>query len=221
MPLCIVVGAGPGMGAAIAGRFGREGFDLALIARDGARLEALAADLARSGIAASAHAVDICDKNALGRAFEAIAQAKGPAHVLVYNAARWHERPAMDLDPEDFAWDLSLCVTGALISTQCVYPAMRDAGSGTILFTGGGLALNPQYGRGVASLTAGKSALRGLTFAMAGELAEAGIHVATVTIAGTVDPTSPTLAPDRIAEHYWMLHRQERDRWSTEVVVSG
>jgi NAD(P)-dependent dehydrogenase (short-subunit alcohol dehydrogenase family) len=156
----------------------------------------------------------------VNRAFEDIRAAHGDADVLVYNGARWHERPAMELDPADFTWDLALCATGALVCAQAVYPAMAAAGRGTMLLTGGGLALNPQFGAGVASLTAGKSALRGLAYALAGELAPSGVHVATVTVAGTIQPGSP-FDPDLIAERYWALHAEPRGSWSTEVAFTG
>lgn len=221
MPLCIVAAAGPGMGAAVARRFASEGFDIGLIARDRDRLSEIARGLESSGRRVTTHSADMCALDTVAAAFVEINDLHGPAEVLVYNGARWHERPVMTLDPMDFTWDLSLCATGALVCAQQVYPAMKASGHGTILFTGGGLALYPEYGAGVASLTAGKSALRGLTFAMAAEVAPDGIHVATVTIAGTVDPASPTLSPDLIAEAYWDLHLEPKGQWTTERVIQG
>lgn len=220
MPLCIVAAAGHGLGIAIARRFTREGFAVALIARDRGKLDALAAPLVAEGAEVSTQAADMCTPAEVATAFAEIAARHGSADVLVYNGARWHEGPAMELDPADFNSDLALCATGALVCAQHVYPAMRDRGAGTMLFTGGGLALQPEYGAGIASLTAGKSALRGLTFALAGELAPQGIHVATVTVAGTVAPGTP-FAPDAIADAYWALHTQSRDSWSIETVFTG
>jgi NAD(P)-dependent dehydrogenase (short-subunit alcohol dehydrogenase family) len=78
---------------------------------------------------------------------------------------------------------------------------MAHDGRGTILFTGGGLALCPEYGAGVSSLAAGKSALRGFTYALAKEVAP---EAATVTIAGTVKPGT-SFDPYQIAEVYWAL----------------
>lgn len=221
MPLCIVAAAGPGMGAAIARRFAFEGFDIALIARDRHRLGEIAQGLESTGRRVTTHAADLCALDTVAAAFAEIRDQHGEAEVLVYNGARWHERPVMTLDPMDFTSDLSLCATGALVCAQHVYRTMKAAGRGSILFTGGGLALYPEYGAGVASLTAGKSALRGLTFAVAAEVASEGIHVATVTIAGTVDPASEKLAPDVIANAYWDLHIEPPGQWTTERVVRG
>lgn len=220
MPLCIVAAAGPGLGIAVAKRFAREGFAIALIARDRAKLDALAEPLLAEAANVTTHSADMCALEAVASAFAEIADLHGPTDVLVYNGARWHDRPAMELDPMEFTWDLSLCATGALACAQQVYPGMKERRRGTILFTGGGLALYPEYGVGTASLTAGKSALRGLTYALAGELAPQGIHVATVTVAGTIAQGTP-LAPDRIADAYWALHVQPKADWSTETILKG
>lgn len=219
-PVAIVAAVGPGMGMAIARRFAREGFAIGLIARDAVRLAEHAAELANLGTAVEMATADLCDLSSLKAAFDQIHVTLGPAAVLVYNGARWHQQPVMSLDPMTFNWDVALSATGALASAQLVYPGMKAAGRGTILFTGGGLALRPEYGVGVASLTAGKSALRGLTYAMAGELEPDGIHVATVTIAGTVAPGT-AFDPDRIADSYWALHRQGQDEWAVEIVYDG
>jgi NAD(P)-dependent dehydrogenase (short-subunit alcohol dehydrogenase family) len=219
-PIAIIAAAGPGMGTAIARRFAREGYAMGLIARDAARLKDHAAELAPLGVPVATASGDLCDLASLKAAFDSLHGTLGPASVLVYNGARWHEQAAMTLDPMVFNWDVALSATGALASAQHVYPLMKAAGAGTILFTGGGLALHPEYGAGVASLTAGKSALRGLTYALAKELAPEGIHVATVTIAGTVAPGTP-FDPDRIADHYWRLHAQAPADWQVEVVFDG
>ncbi|WP_426130892.1 hypothetical protein [Pararhizobium sp. PWRC1-1] len=72
---------------------------------------------------------------------------------------------------------------------------------------------------GVASHRAGKSALRGLTFAMA-ELVADGIHVAMVTVAGSVAPGT-AFDPDHIARHYLDLHQQAAGAWETERHFDG
>jgi NAD(P)-dependent dehydrogenase (short-subunit alcohol dehydrogenase family) len=220
-PICVVAGAGPGMGLAIAECFARQGFDIALMARDETRLECVAREMAQShGVRVHAIALDLADVDAISTAFDRVRSELRDPSVLVYNAARWHEVPAMSLTPDTFARDLGLSVGGALACAQQVFPAMQAAGEGSLLFTGGGLALYPQYGKGVASLTAGKSALRGLVYAMAAEVADVGVHVATVTIAGTVQAGS-AFDPALIAQHYWALHRQARADWQVERVFDG
>lgn len=218
--LCIIAAAGPGMGLAIARRFAREGYDLALIARDPEALAGLEREVAKESVTVRGYALDLCDLEALTSTFARIRAEQGAAEVLIYNGGAWHEAPAMQLDLALFSHDLMLCVTGALACAQQVYPDMKAAGRGTILFTGGGLALYPEYGAGVSSLTAGKSGLRGFTYALAKELEPEGIHVATVTIAGTIK-AGTAFDPDRIADQYWALHAQRCEGWSVETVFDG
>jgi len=108
---------------------------------------------------------------------------------------------------------------GVLVYTQAVWPAMRAAGRGTVIWTGGGLALAPQDGTAVPALTAGKSALRGLALAAAPELPAGGVRLATVTIAGMVAPGGP-FDPDRIAGAFWAAHAAA-DGAPVETVFSG
>ncbi len=206
--LCVVAGAGPGMGYAIAKRFAGEGYDIVLLARNGAALQAAADSLraiSPAGVAFKGISVDLTDADDIARVFETIRTTMGEPNVLVYNAARWHETPTMEIDPKTFTADLALSVTGGLACAQQVYPAMQARGTGSMLFTGGGLALYPQFGVRVASLAAGKSGLRALVIALQAELESQGIRVGTVTIAGTVAAGTP-FDPDQIAKAFWELH---------------
>jgi len=208
------------MGMAIARRFAREGFALGLIARRADTLEMAAGRLRSDGARVAVAAADLSDPGQAVGVIARLTEALGAASVLAYNAAVWNQVPAMAIPPGDFRRDLDLCVTGALACAQAVYPAMRAVGRGSMLFTGGGLALKPEFGAGVASLTAGKSALRGFVHALAGELTPEGIHVATVTIAGTVAPGT-AFDPDRIAERFWLLHAEPPTAWRVEEVYAG
>lgn len=215
-PVAVVAGAGPGIGLAVARRFAREGFAVGLIARSAGPLREAAARLGR------AHAVpaDLAEPGAVEAAIGEISAALGAPRVLVYNAAGVTPGPAMALPVAGFARDLALSVTGAFAAARAVHPEMRAAGAGTMLFTGGGLALAPSGGAGVASLTAGKSALRGLVHALAAELAPEGIHVGTVTVSGRVAPGT-AFDPDLIAERFWSLHAEPAGAWTVESVFDG
>ena len=215
-PLVIIAGAGPGIGAAVARAFSTEGYAVALLARRREALEVLAAGLPDATI----WPVDLSDHTAVTSVIVSIIAQHGAPAVLHYNAAGWHEADPLTLDPAVFTSDLSLCATGALAAVQAVVPAMQSKGAGTLLFTGGGLALYPEYGGDVVSLTAGKAAMRAMVLALAPKLAALGIHAATVTVAGTVAPATP-LDPDIIAATFMALHKQARDEWEFEVVFDG
>jgi len=216
--VCAVVGAGPGMGMAIARRFGREGMAVGLIARRPATLEAGVASLSGNGIAARGFPADAEEWSSLEGALDAVATTLGAPTVLVYNAAVVDRGYPSQVRPEDLAGTLDVNVVAALVATRAVLPAMRAGGRGTLLYTGGGLSLRPAPV--FATLAVGKAALRALALTLAQELEPEGIHAATVTIAGLVQPGTP-FDPDTIAEEYWRLHTQPRGAWEAEVVYRG
>jgi short-subunit dehydrogenase len=214
--VCAVVGVGPGIGLAVARRFAREGFAAGLVARRADALAGYASAVQALGVRACAVGADVDDAPALRAALARIADALGPPSVLVYNASSSRRGEPTVLALDDLLADLRVCVGGALVAAQAVVAAMRERGRGTILLTGGGLALRPRAA--VASLSVGKAALRNLTFSLAQELGSAGIHVATVTVDGYVR-AGTAFDADAVAEAYWRLHVQPPEAWETEVVL--
>lgn len=203
--VCIVVGVGPGIGLATAKRFAREGFAVAMLARRADALKNYVEEVTRSGGVAKAYACDLVDPIAAFAAVENAIAELGVPSVLVYNAAFWRESHPMDLSPQVFADDLNVSVVSALASVQAVYRPMKVAGGGTILFTGGGLALKPETGVAVPSLTAGKSALRGLAYALNPTLAEDHIKVAILTVKGMIK-FDTDLNANIVAERFWSMY---------------
>ena len=206
-PLCTIVGMGRGISYSIARRFAEEGFAIGMVSRDEAGLHEFESEIPGSrGIVA-----DAGEEHSLRAALRQLA----PAAVLVYNASSGHAAFATELTAEDAIADFRVNVLGAIAAVQETVPAMREAGKGTILITGGGLALQPMAS--LASLALGKAALRNLAFSLADELEPAGIHVATVTVCGFVEPGT-RFAPEKIAEEYWRLHVQPQGQFEREVV---
>lgn len=214
-PVCLVVGAGPGIGQAVAVAFAREGYDIALASRNVARLRPLQAAVAKTGRRAPAYAVDAADEAALRGLVGTVRQDLGDPEVLVYNAASVGTAKPTALDTAQLARDFHVNVTGALICAQEVAGAMKARGRGTILFTGGGFAYEPAAN--YASLSIGKAALRNLTFSLAQELGAGGIHVATVTVYGFMQEGTH-FDPARIADAYVQLHRQAPGHFQTEFI---
>ncbi len=218
--VCILAGVGPGLGRALARRFARGGFEVAMLARDAARLDGFAREIGEAGGAAHGYPCDLTDETALRDTLRRIAADLGPASLLIYNASVWNPTPAMAFEPADFQRDLFLDVTGALVASQEVVPAMQAAGGGTLLFTGGGLALQPSMGTPVPSLTAGKAALRAFVHALAGELRPTGVRVGTVTVAGTIAPGT-AFDPDRIADGFWAFYTRPAAEAPVELKFLG
>ena len=201
-PLIVIVGAGPGVSAGIARKFGSNGFEVILLARKQESLDLQVSELQKKGI--DAHGI-LADASVSASIIAAISQVKsdyGMPEVLIYNVGSNTINNPSVLNRNDLINDFNVNVAGALVSSQQVIPGMMERKKGTILFTGGMLALNPVASRASASIS--KAGLRNLTFTMADELSPYGIHVATVTIGGVVKPGT-FFDPDLIAESYWEL----------------
>lgn len=221
-PVCVVVGVGPGNGAAIARRFAREGYAVALLARGAELIETLAAELDGS----RPYRCDVTDPASVATAMAAIRRDLGDAEVLVYNAGSGTWGDVFDITDEDFerAWRVN--AAGALSVSRAVLPAMRAAGRGAIIFIGATASL--RGGARSAAFAPAKAAQRSLAQSMARRLWPERIHVALVVVDGVVDlprtrarmPDKPDgffLEPDAVAATVFGLVRQAPSAWSFEV----
>jgi NAD(P)-dependent dehydrogenase (short-subunit alcohol dehydrogenase family) len=215
----IVVGVGPGLGAALVRRFAAGGYAVAALARDAGRLDGLAAETAAAGQTVRGFPADVADFDSLRAGIAAAIAAFGPPRVLIYNVSEWIPAEGPELDPERLDHELRICATSALVATQAALPAMRAAG-GTVLWTGGGTALRPQASRASPALAAGKSAMRGLALASAAAFHDLGIHFATITVNGAIKSGTP-YAPEAIAERFWQAHLAPRPDWTGEILFDG
>jgi short-subunit dehydrogenase len=213
-----LVGMGPGVSAAVARRFAREGYAIGAVARNAEKLEQQLSELRASGFKAVGASADAGDIGSLRAALGQLQDELGEASVLVYNAAGVTYQPLAAVSAERFAADLAVSVVGAFIAAQHVLPAMRARGAGTVLLTGGGFAFEPMPM--MASLSVGKAAIRNLAFSLHADLKDSGVHAATVTICGTVAPGTPFDA-ERIAEAYWQLHVQPAGAFDRELQFRG
>lgn len=216
LPFAVILGAGPGIGLTVAARFAREGFRVAVVSRPQDPLATFQAELEAAGAPALVLAADLADPERLAAAMAAIQAWGGAPTVLIYNASAGTPGPGADLTPADLARDLQINVGAPLAAVRWALPGMRAAGRGTLLFTGGGLALQPKPG--MASACLGKAALRSLALSLGLELAPEGIHAGTVTVRGFVQPGTPLDAP-AVAEVFWAFHGQAREAWTCEMCV--
>jgi short-subunit dehydrogenase len=214
----IVVGAGPRIGRAVAERFGREGFRLALVARRGDRLRRVTTALGRVGVNAVFAEADAGDPKDLRATLEDLIAQHGDPQVLVYNAAAGPAGRPSTLDLNTLNDALSVNLGGLLTSAHTVLPAMREHGRGTIIATGAGVALDPRPEETATAV--GKAAARALLLALAKEVESDGVHVAVVTVMGNVAPGT-AFNPGSIAEAFWTVHTEASGAWRTEVLFSG
>lgn len=213
--LVVIVGAGPGLGLAVARRFAREGAAVALVARNAQRLAGMVEELRDTGSSsAAAFVADAGDPAQLRSALGSVRAALGEPTVLVHHLSVPVPGTPTTMAYEEFRAGLDGGVGALLVAAQELVPAMRRARRGTVLVTGGGLAFTPSAG--FAGLAVQKAGVRSLALSLAQELAPAGIHVATVTVRGLISPGG-YYDPERIAEVYWELHAEDRAGWRAEV----
>lgn len=210
MPTVAIVGAGPGMGLAIARTFGGQGFEVALISRSQHKLDALAAQLYEEGIAAKGFTADVLDPASLESALGQASAHFGGIDVLEYSpadGANTRLASPSGATREDVLEQLDAQLFGAMAATAAVLPAMRAAGSGTLLFTTGGGSVDPNPMLG--NVNAAAAALRNWAINLNKELAETGVHAAHVAICvwiGSGPAGAPTATAEEIAPVYWDLH---------------
>ncbi|GGO95519.1 SDR family NAD(P)-dependent oxidoreductase [Stakelama pacifica] len=223
-PVAVVVGAGPGNGGALAERFSKGGYQVALLARSNEKLEAMASQIAHS----EAVACDVTDAASISRAFAHIRENMGLVEALLYNAGSGVFATVQRLSPDDFEASWRINAMGLLLCAQQVIPAMTDKGSGSIIITGATASLRGS--QKTAAFAPAKAAERALAQSMAKSLWPLGIHVGLLIVDGVVDqpavrsimrdkPDDFFVSPDGLADTAWSLHRQVRQAWSFEVEV--
>ncbi len=220
MTTIAIVGAGQGLGAAVARRFGAEGFSVGLISRSQERADGLAAQLGEEGITAQGFAADVRDAAGLARTLERVTEALGPIEVLQYSPLPQKDfmRPVLETTVADLVGPVEFSIYGPVAAVHQVIPGMRFLGEnrGTILFVNGGTALVPRaHLAGTSIAFAGETAFAQLLHETLGEQ---GIHVAQLVIGGSIEAGHPEKDPPKLAEVLWDLH-SNRNRFRVEVAT--
>src|ERR1700712_4735082 len=150
MTTLAIIGAGKGLGAAVARRFGKEGFAVGLISRPQGRLDALVAELEQDGVQAEGFTADVRDPASIAAALEQVTETLGPIEVLQYSPLPQKDfmRPVLETTPADLVGPVEFSIYGPVAAVHQVLPGMRFLGRnrGTILFVNGGTALVPREG---------------------------------------------------------------------------
>lgn len=207
MTTIAIVGAGPGLGAAVARRFGREGFDIALISRNQSHGDELAAGLGAQGVRAQAFAADVRSPASLTAALEAATESIGPIEVLQYSPLPQKDfmRPVLETTPADLVGPIEFSVYGPVAAVHQVLPGMRHLGRGTILFVNGGTAVQPRPGyAGTSVAFAAQSAYAQM---LHDTVSDDGVHVAQLIIPGGIIAGHPRKDPAVLAEKLWTIHQ--------------
>ena len=200
----IILGAGPGVGAATARRFAAEGHPVGLIARNSDRLADLQRTLSADGTTVDAVSADVTDPSALETALASLADQLGEVDTMLFSprpSLSWI-KPVLDTTGEDVAAALALNVTAAVNAVRCVVGPMQARGRGTLLFTTGGAALEPHRDRAVSGLAYAAETVYVRMFHDA--LAPDGVQAAQLIIVGAIGPGQHH-EPATVAEQLWQL----------------
>jgi NAD(P)-dependent dehydrogenase (short-subunit alcohol dehydrogenase family) len=212
----LVVGAGRGLSGSLGRLLEREGFNVALAARNPEKLET-------KGLALRCDATDRAQVEA---AFEAVERKWGVPNLVIYNASYRTRGPFVELDPKEVEKTLSISAFAGFLVAQAAAKRMLPRASGAIFFTGASASVKG-YAQS-APFAMGKFALRGMAQSLAREFGPKNIHVAHFVIDGGIaraggDPRAGArgadgmLDADAIAETYMAVYRQHRSAWSFEV----
>jgi len=225
LPVALVSGVGPGTGAAIARRFARGGYAVAMLARDRERLAALEQRIEN----ARSYACDVTDEAQLDDTIERVRADLGAPTVLVHNAVGGAFGSFLEIQPEVLNQNFQVNTMALLHLARRTAPAMLAAGEGAIIVTGNTSALRGKAK--FAGFAPTKAAQRILAEAMARELGPKGVHVAYVVIDAVIDVewtramiSKPQgddffIQPDAIADEVWHVAHQARSAWSFNVEV--
>ena len=180
-PLAIITGVGPGTGASLVRRFHDGGYQVAMLARNAARLDALAGELPE----AFAVPCDVADPAALQAALEGIEARAGAPKVAVHNAVGGAFANFLDVDPAVLERNFQVNVMALMHLGRWAAPRMEKAGGGALIVTGNTSA---ERGRAnFAGFAPTKAAQRILAESMARTMGPRGVHVAYLVIDAAID----------------------------------
>jgi NAD(P)-dependent dehydrogenase (short-subunit alcohol dehydrogenase family) len=230
--VCLVIGAGDGLGASIARAFAREGLRVCVTRRprNTEAVDKLARAVREEGGEAHAFGLDARVEDDVAALIERIEREIGPIEVLVFNIGANVRFPIVETTTRVYSkvWEMA-ALAGFLASREAAR-GMIERGRGTMLFTGATASV--RGAAGFAAFAGAKHALRALAQSLARELGPKGVHVAHVVIDGAIDGAfirgllpdaaeklarEEILVPDEIAKNYVWLHRQKRSAWTFEM----
>jgi len=239
-PVCLVLGAGAGIGGTVATRFAQEGYHSCLCRRsDQKGLDKLVGNIEAEGGSASGYLLNAIEDNVIEDLITSIESEIGPIEVLVYNlGAQTGMKLLQETTHKEFEWGWRMANFGLFRAAKVICPLMEERGKGTILVTSATAAM-----RGNKTQHSHASAMGGrrmLCQSLNAEFSSKGIHVAHVIIDGAVDAPDTLgkmlgpemykqlretrgmehdglLLPKKIADTYLHLAQQHRSSWTHEL----
>ncbi|MBI3248743.1 MAG: SDR family NAD(P)-dependent oxidoreductase [Deltaproteobacteria bacterium] len=239
-PVCLVIGAGAGIGGTVARRFAREGYHAVLCRRsDSDGLNRLMDAIKGDGGSATGFLLNAIEADSIEERVAAVEADIGPIEVAVYNlGAQIGDRALKDTSAKAFETGWRLGTFGLFRLASVVCPLMEARGKGTLLVTSSTAAMRGNGGQ--HSHAAAMGGRRMLCQSLNAEFASKGIHIAHIVIDGTVDAPDTLgkmlgperfeqlretrgnehdglMLPTQIAETYVHLAQQHRSTWTHEI----
>jgi len=211
----LVAGYGSGISDAVARRFGREGYAVALVGRTAERLAQGAASLEKEGIRAKAFVCDLSDVAAVPKLVTDVTDALGSVAVLHWNALVGAAGDLLVAPLSELRGSLDLGIVSLVAAVQSALPELKK-NKGAVLVTGGGLAYYDAHVEKMAvdwnvqGLALVKAAQHKLVGVLHHKLASEGVYVGEVTVRAVVkgsafDRGQGTLAGSDVADAFWKL----------------
>jgi NAD(P)-dependent dehydrogenase (short-subunit alcohol dehydrogenase family) len=230
--VCVVIGAGDGLGAAIARAFARESLAVCVTRRPRHTdaLEKLAESIRADGGEAHALGLDARKEADVAAFIDAVEKTIGPIEILVFNIGANVRFPVVETTTQVYSKVWEMAALAGFLTSRETARVMAPRGRGAILFTGATASV--RGGAGFSAFAGAKHALRALAQSLARELGPKGVHVAHVVIDGAIDGAfirglmpdaaekfarEEILVPDEIARNYVWLYRQKRSAWTFEM----
>ncbi len=239
-PVCLVIGAGAGIGGTVGKRFAQDGYHAVLCRRtDQDGLDKLVADIEADSGAASGYLLNAVEDGSLEDRIAAVERDIGPIQTVIYNlGAQIGDRPLAATSMKAFERGWRLATFGLFRVAQAVCPLMVERGRGAIIVTSATAAVRGNKGQ--HSHAAAMAGRRMLCQTLNAEFAPQGVHVAHVLIDGAVDAPDTLgkmlgperfqqlreakglqkdglLVPKEIAETYFHIAHQHRSAWTHEL----
>lgn len=239
-PVCLVIGAGAGIGGTVGWRFAKEGYHACLCRRSDAEgLDRLVDAIHDDGGSATGFLLNAVEPNAIEERVAAVEAEIGPIEIVVYNlGAQIGDRGLADTSQKAFETGWRLGTLGLFRLASAVFPLMEARGKGTLLVTSSTAAVRGNGGQ--HSHAAAMGGRRMLCQSLNAEFGPKGIHVVHIVIDGAVDAPDTLgkmlgkerfealretrgkehdglMLPTQIAETYVHLAKQHRSTWTHEI----
>ena len=241
-PVCLVLGAGAGIGGTVATKFAQEGYHSCLCRRsDQYGLDRLVYFFDELCGYASGYLINAIEENILEDLILNIEKDVGPIEVLVYNlGAQTGMKLLHETTLKEFEWGWRMADLGLFRVAKVLMPIMEERGAGTFLVTSATAAMRGNKNQ--HSHAAAMGGRRMLCQTLNAEFASKGIHVAHIVVDGMVDAPDTLgkmlgeelfqqlretkgmehdglILPERVAETYYYLSKQHRSAWSHEIDI--